>query len=455
MPMNASAASKPSKPKIVKTTVTSNAVILKWKRTKNTTGYMIYRYSVGKYKKIKTIKRNKTVTFKNTKLKAGTKYKYYVKAYKKFGKKNIYGKRSTIKKITTKRILRNSSDGSTTPTDSNSGTKVPNIYINYRGEDENKTTKITLGQAWNNSLKNSIGSCDFVADRDCYTTYVYDTNCDDNKGDFSSYLEIFVGKKTNYTTKENKVIGWLTNQPGIAFYDDVSIKTGTSVNLYKSLSSKYLNNGFVTEETPLLSLNTKYNMNYDEHGNADSTNSNATDSVLWGSVYTSDYKYDRQATDENTEEVMAENYTNMIRKCYNQRLYIHDNKIYSGSGGAKMSAQDWAAYGTVKYKSTGHTTSGILNAVLKDKSYSNRRDMVKNDNGGRGYAENAHSNLQKNEIAESCIIAFYNSTGHRNTMLSSPSVLNYSIPITNMAIGVSYSEKASAWSQWFGLSLSE
>ena len=57
----------------------------------------------GKYKAVKTIKKAKTVTFTDTKLKKGTTYYYKVKAYKKVNGKKALGQFSTVKSVKIKK----------------------------------------------------------------------------------------------------------------------------------------------------------------------------------------------------------------------------------------------------------------------------------------------------------------------------------------------------------------
>lgn len=73
----------------------SKKVRLKWKKVKGATGYVIYRKKGSKYKKVKTVKKKITAILK---VKKGKKYTYKIRAYKKVGKKKIYGKYSSAKK---------------------------------------------------------------------------------------------------------------------------------------------------------------------------------------------------------------------------------------------------------------------------------------------------------------------------------------------------------------------
>lgn len=88
----------------------STSITLSWSKNTSGTGYQIYRSTAidGTYKKIKTIQKNKTTTYKNTKLTAGERYYYKIRSYKKTGGTTYYGAFSSIKSIDTKiRYTRN------------------------------------------------------------------------------------------------------------------------------------------------------------------------------------------------------------------------------------------------------------------------------------------------------------------------------------------------------------
>lgn len=76
-------------------------VTLKWKKTKGASGYQIVRSMKKKkgYKTIKTIKKGSTVFYIDKKVKSGKTYFYKIRAYKKSGKKTIYGGWSPVKKV--------------------------------------------------------------------------------------------------------------------------------------------------------------------------------------------------------------------------------------------------------------------------------------------------------------------------------------------------------------------
>ena len=79
--------------------ITKNKIT--WKKEKNATGYQVYRSKSknGPWKKVKT---TKTGSYTDRNLKTGRKYYYKVRAYKKIGKKNVYGNFSGIKSVKVK-----------------------------------------------------------------------------------------------------------------------------------------------------------------------------------------------------------------------------------------------------------------------------------------------------------------------------------------------------------------
>ena len=91
--------SKPAKVKWYSGATTQTTITLKWKKASNADGYAVYMKKGSKYKVIKLLR---TRSYKITKLKAYTSYRFYVKAYNKVGKKRIYGKASVVKKLKTK-----------------------------------------------------------------------------------------------------------------------------------------------------------------------------------------------------------------------------------------------------------------------------------------------------------------------------------------------------------------
>lgn len=78
-----------------------NRVQIRWKRDKTVTGYQIAIKTggKGKYKIVKTIKKNKTIRFIKKNLKKEKKYFVKIRAYKVVDGKKVYGKYSSAKKV--------------------------------------------------------------------------------------------------------------------------------------------------------------------------------------------------------------------------------------------------------------------------------------------------------------------------------------------------------------------
>ena len=68
-------------------------VRITWKKVKNADGYQVYRATKknGKDKAVSTLKKGTAVSYTNKKLKKKSTYYYKVRAYKKVGKKTVYG----------------------------------------------------------------------------------------------------------------------------------------------------------------------------------------------------------------------------------------------------------------------------------------------------------------------------------------------------------------------------
>jgi fibronectin type 3 domain-containing protein len=100
-PISAYAAVKaPSKPTSVSASSTDSTVTVKWKKVSGATGYTIYSYNSSNKKYTKVVS-TKNVSYKISKLKAGTTYVYAVKAYKTVNKKNYYSSYSSKVTIST------------------------------------------------------------------------------------------------------------------------------------------------------------------------------------------------------------------------------------------------------------------------------------------------------------------------------------------------------------------
>lgn len=79
---------------------TANTLVVAWKKDKKASGYQIRFSASKKFKAGKTVwvKKNRKTSVKLKKLKAGRRYYVKVRAYKKSGKKKIYGAYSRVKK---------------------------------------------------------------------------------------------------------------------------------------------------------------------------------------------------------------------------------------------------------------------------------------------------------------------------------------------------------------------
>lgn len=79
----------------------TNAVEIKWKKVKAAKGYQIYRAASynGQYTKVKTVKGEASVSWKDTHVKKGQKYYYKVRSYCKINGKTQYSPYSSVKSI--------------------------------------------------------------------------------------------------------------------------------------------------------------------------------------------------------------------------------------------------------------------------------------------------------------------------------------------------------------------
>ena len=95
---------KPAKVTIKSASVSKTAVKLKWGAVNGANGYRVYRYDAAskKWVTVSTVKNGKTVSYKESKLKSGTSYKYKVKAYRKVGGNTYWGTASAVKTYKTK-----------------------------------------------------------------------------------------------------------------------------------------------------------------------------------------------------------------------------------------------------------------------------------------------------------------------------------------------------------------
>ena len=69
----------------------ADALRVNWTKNANASGYIVEMYQDGKWVRVAKITNNSTTTFRKAGLKAGTAYKFRVKAYKMSGKTAVYG----------------------------------------------------------------------------------------------------------------------------------------------------------------------------------------------------------------------------------------------------------------------------------------------------------------------------------------------------------------------------
>lgn len=93
----------PAKTTIKSATLRGTAAIkLKWKKVKGVSGYVVYRRAgtTEKFKKIKTIKKSSTLSYKNKKLQKGVTYYYKIRTYRTVNGKKVYGAYSKTVAVT-------------------------------------------------------------------------------------------------------------------------------------------------------------------------------------------------------------------------------------------------------------------------------------------------------------------------------------------------------------------
>ncbi len=113
---------------------TQNQIKIRWKSIKDVTGYQIYRSTSkkGKYTKAGTTKKS---YFTNKKLKAGKKYYYKIRAYKKKGRSRKYSRFSSVICIKTLKSGRKATGTGTSTTTKNNTAEIPGTT------EENSTTE--------------------------------------------------------------------------------------------------------------------------------------------------------------------------------------------------------------------------------------------------------------------------------------------------------------------------
>ncbi len=88
----------PATPKVTLASSTKNQMKVSWKQISGATGYEVWRTDKkdGKYSKLTTISKAKTVTYTDKKAKSGKTYYYKVRAYKTVNGKKVYSSYSSV-----------------------------------------------------------------------------------------------------------------------------------------------------------------------------------------------------------------------------------------------------------------------------------------------------------------------------------------------------------------------
>ena len=125
----------------------SNYITLSWNKDSSITGYELYRTDAinGTYKKIKTISKKSTTSYKNMKLTTGKCYYYKIRSYKKVNGKIYYSEFSPVKTIYTKTgYTKNAiANGKLPIYDYIPGTKTENITVTEPATEGEITTEVT------------------------------------------------------------------------------------------------------------------------------------------------------------------------------------------------------------------------------------------------------------------------------------------------------------------------
>jgi fibronectin type 3 domain-containing protein len=95
-----SASAKPAQVKNLKATPTATTVKLTWSKVSDVKGYYVFSYN-AKTKKCTSLGKTTGTSYTVKNRKANTAYSYVVQAYKVSGGKNVYGKVSSVVKVTT------------------------------------------------------------------------------------------------------------------------------------------------------------------------------------------------------------------------------------------------------------------------------------------------------------------------------------------------------------------
>lgn len=288
-------------------------------------------------------------------------------------------------------------DNSDTPRE----TFVP-TYVNYK-KPNGETVKISIGQDFN-EIKDKLGECDSGEPygRIYCDIYTYGGNQNGKKGDFSHYLQLYVGKITGTERYQgsinNRVIGWATTQKEQANIGNETIYANDSIDkisrIEKSLDrgtfgdirrDKYKDiwidplqeiKGFTKKD------NVKFSIYY--WGEAKEAPGWYCDNPAYRVKGRQLANYSKSQV-ASWEEAIAENMINAYRYAEGRRVLPPEHRITTVMGGPRTTAEDQCAY-YEKYNDfydPDHWSSGILYPELKDKDATDRSKMVKSATGIR------------------------------------------------------------------------
>lgn len=241
-------------PKLVsaKATGTASAKVY-WERVSGASGYRIYRKTDGtNWKAIKTISGNRTSSYADSKLEAGTRYFYTVRAYKKVQGKTVWGKYNargvyTVTGLEMPLFVVEYKNAERNVIDISIGKcKGPTGFIIYRKEKESDNWKqigtITKGSTRSthyidknvnpdiNYIYTVKGYCTYGGKKYYSSYYKMGRRCYEGSG--FSYLEYNINKGTVMDVKQyaydNRNIVWESENERIATIDSKGILRGVN-----------------------------------------------------------------------------------------------------------------------------------------------------------------------------------------------------------------------------------
>lgn len=211
LPSTAFASELATPTKLTASTTTTTAS-LKWSKAKNADGYAIYRYYLTN-KKSKRIATTSKTSYKVTKLKAGTTYTYYIRAYRYEDGKGEYSKRSNMAKVSTR------------------PNAVSSIKISKTGESYTTLSFSKVDKAKKYLIKYST-SKDFAED----TRYIRTKSTKATVSDLASgtkyYIKIYAYRtvdKKNYYSKASKVVAIKTTESPAKVITEATTMQDTTV----------------------------------------------------------------------------------------------------------------------------------------------------------------------------------------------------------------------------------